>query len=183
MLLQRRQTSSARITWVVFDETTDTIIKRLPLVGLQLLITQSWCLETSFEDFEVEYKFLKAVIEGGIEARPDNLLIYATSNRRHLIKETWNDRSDMEHNGDIHRSDTLEEKLSLANRFGLAINFSSPNRKQYHEIVKTLADRAGIVMDESELYRKADAWEIRHGGVSGRAAQQFVNDLICSRKY
>ena len=138
--------------------------------------------DLSFEDFEVEYKFLKVVIEGGIEARPDNLLIYATSNRRHLIKETWNDRSDMEHNGDIHRSDTLEEKLSLANRFGLAINFSSPNRKQYHEIVKTLADRAGIVMDESELYRKADAWEIRHGGVSGRAAQQFVNDLICSRK-
>lgn len=136
--------------------------------------------DLSFEDFEIEYKFLKAVIEGGIEARPDNLLIYATSNRRHLIRETWNDRADMEHNGDVHRSDTLEEKLSLANRFGLAINFSSPNRKQYHEIVKTLADRAGIVMDESELFRKADAWEIRHGGVSGRAAQQFINDLVCT---
>lgn len=138
--------------------------------------------DLSFEDFETEYKFLKAVIEGGIEARPDNLLIYATSNRRHLIKETWNDRSDMEHNGDIHRSDTLEEKLSLANRFGLAINFSSPNRKQYHDIVKALADRAGIVMDEAEMFRKADAWEIRHGGVSGRAAQQFINDLLCFRK-
>ena len=138
--------------------------------------------DLSFEDFETEYKFLKAVIEGGIEARPDNLLIYATSNRRHLIKETWNDRSDMEHNGDIHRSDTLEEKLSLANRFGLAINFSSPNRKQYHDIVKTLADRAGVIMDEAEMFRKADAWEIRHGGVSGRAAQQFINDLICTQK-
>lgn len=137
--------------------------------------------DLSFEDFETEYKFLKAVIEGGIEARPDNLLIYATSNRRHLIKETWNDRSDMEHNGDIHRSDTLEEKLSLANRFGLAINFSSPNRKEYHTIVKTLADRAGIQIDEAELFRKADAWEIRHGGVSGRAAQQFINDLLCVR--
>ena len=110
------------------------------------------------------------------------VLIYATSNRRHLIKETWNDRSDMEHNGDIHRSDTLEEKLSLANRFGLAINFSSPNRKQYHDIVKTLADRAGVIMDEAEMFRKADAWEIRHGGVSGRAAQQFINDLICTQK-
>lgn len=136
--------------------------------------------DLSFEDFEIEYKFLKAVIEGGIEARPDNLLIYATSNRRHLIKETWNDRSDMEHNGEVHRSDTLEEKLSLANRFGLAINFSSPNRKQYHEIVKTLADRAGITMDEAELYRRSDAWEIRHGGVSGRAAHQFINDLLCT---
>lgn len=139
--------------------------------------------DLSFEDFEIEYKFFKAVIEGGIEARPDNLLIYATSNRRHLIKETWNDRSDMEHNGDIHRSDTLEEKLSLANRFGLAINFSSPNRKQYHEIVKTLADRAGIIMDEAELFRKADAWEIRHGGVSGRAARQFINDLLCTTNH
>ena len=136
--------------------------------------------DLSFEDFEIEYKFLKAVIEGGIEARPDNLLIYATSNRRHLIKETWNDRSDMEHNGDIHRSDTLEEKLSLANRFGLAINFSSPSRKEYHHIVRTLADRAGITMEDAELFRKADAWEIRHGGVSGRAAQQFINDLTCT---
>ena len=136
--------------------------------------------DLSFEDFEIEYKFLKAVIEGGIEARPDNLLIYATSNRRHLIKETWNDRSDMEHNGDIHRSDTLEEKLSLANRFGLAINFNSPSRQEYHRIVRTLADRAGITMEDAELFRKADAWEIRHGGVSGRAAQQFVNDLTCT---
>ena len=136
--------------------------------------------DLSFEDFEIEYKFLKAVIEGGIEARPDNLLIYATSNRRHLIKETWNDRNDMEHNGDIHRSDTVEEKLSLANRFGLAINFSSPSRKEYHRIVRTLADRAGIVMEDTELFRKADSWEIRHGGVSGRAARQFINDLACT---
>ena len=133
--------------------------------------------DLSFEDFEIEYKFLKAVIEGGVEARPDNLLVYATSNRRHLIRETWNDRSDMEHNGDVHRSDTMEEKLSLASRFGLAINFSSPGRQEYHRIVSTLARRAGVVMDEETLFRKADAWEIRHGGVSGRAAQQFVNDL------
>ena len=83
----------------------------------------------------------------------------------------------MEHNGDVHRSDTMEEKLSLASRFGLAINFSSPGRQEYHRIVSTLARRAGVVMDEELLFRKADAWEIRHGGVSGRAAQQFVNDL------
>ncbi len=137
--------------------------------------------DLSFEENEVEYKFLKAIIEGGVETKPDNVLIYATSNRRHLIRETWNDRSDMEHNGDVHRSDTLEEKLSLANRFGMAINFSSPNRKQYHEIVKALADRAGIAMAEAELFRKADAWEIRHGGVSGRTAQQFIRDLVCEQ--
>ncbi len=135
--------------------------------------------DLSFEDFEVEYKALKALIEGGLEARPANLLIYATSNRRHLIKETWNDRTDMEHSGDVHRSDTLEEKLSLANRFGLAINFSSPNRQQYHEMVLTLAQRAGVSMEKTTLFRLADAWEIRHGGVSGRTAQQFINDLVC----
>ena len=71
-----------------------------------------------FEEFEIEYKFLKAVIEGGVETKPDNILIYATSNRRHLIKETWNDRSDMESANGLHRSDTIEEKLSLVNRFG-----------------------------------------------------------------
>ncbi len=135
--------------------------------------------DLSFEENEVEYKFLKAVIEGGVETRPDNVLIYATSNRRHLIRETWNDRSDMEHHGDVHRSDTLEEKLSLANRFGLAINYSSPNRQEYHRIVRALAHRAGISMTDELLFRKADAWEIRHGGVSGRAAQQFILDLLC----
>ena len=134
--------------------------------------------DLSFEENEVEYKFLKAVIEGGVETRPDNILIYATSNRRHLIRETWNDRSDMEHSGDVHRSDTMEEKLSLASRFGLAINYSSPGRQHYHDIVLALARRRGVKEDdEAALLRRADAWEIRHGGVSGRAAQQFIDAL------
>ncbi len=89
--------------------------------------------DLSFEEHEVEYKFLKAVIEGGVETKPDNVLICATSNRRHLIQETWKDRNDMEFNGDVHRSDTMEEKLSLAARFGCAINYSNPDRKQYHD--------------------------------------------------
>ncbi|MBE5785719.1 MAG: ATP-binding protein [Clostridiales bacterium] len=134
--------------------------------------------DLSFEEHEVEYKFLKAVIEGGVETRPDNVLLYATSNRRHLVKETWNDRNDMEFQGDIHRSDTMEEKLSLASRFGIAINYSVPNREQYHNIVRGLAKRAGKVdMDEKELLLLANRWEIRHGGVSGRTAQQFINYL------
>ncbi len=133
--------------------------------------------DLSFEENEVEYKFLKAVIEGGVETRPDNVLIYATSNRRHLIRETWNDRSDMEHNGDVHRSDTMEEKLSLASRFGVAINFSAPTPKEYQQIVLALAQRAGVEMDERELLIQANAWEIRHGGFSGRTAQQFVHYL------
>ncbi len=134
--------------------------------------------DLSFEEFEIEYKFLKAVIEGGVETKPENILIYATSNRRHLIKETWNDRSDMEHDGDIHRSDTMEEKLSLASRFGVAINYSSPNREQYYDIVRGLAARAGrLDLPEEELLLLANRWEIRHGGVSGRTAQQFINYL------
>ena len=132
--------------------------------------------DLSFEENEVEYKFLKAVIEGGVETRPDNVLICATSNRRHLIRETWNDRNDMEFTGDVHRSDTLEERLSLAARFGCAINYSNPDRRQYHEIVKGIASRfEGIDVDEQTLIAEANKWEIRHGGISGRTAQQFVN--------
>lgn len=134
--------------------------------------------DLSFEENEVEYKFLKAVIEGGVETRPDNILIYATSNRRHLIKETWKDKSDMEFDGDVHRSDTMEEKLSLAARFGVAINYNAPNRQQYHDIVKGLAARQlQGDLSEEELIQLANRWEIRHGGISGRTAQQFINHL------
>ncbi len=134
--------------------------------------------DLSFEETELEYKFLKAVIEGGVETRPDNILIYATSNRRHLIRENWNDRNDMEFSGELHRSDTMEEKLSLAARFGVTVNFSAPNRKLFHDIVKELAKRRpNIHMDEEELLTLANRWEIRHGGISGRTAQQFINYL------
>ena len=134
--------------------------------------------DLSFEEHEVEYKFLKAVIEGGVETKPDNVLICATSNRRHLIQETWKDRNDMEFNGDVHRSDTMEEKLSLAARFGCAINYNNPDRKQYHDIVKGIASRCGdLGLTEEQLLLEANKWEIRHGGISGRTAQQFINYL------
>ena len=131
--------------------------------------------DLSFEENEIEYKYLKAVIEGGIETKPDNVLIYATSNRRHIIRETWKDRNDMEHNGDIHRSDTVEEKLSLASRFGIAINYSAPTRKEYHEIILKLAEKSGLKLDSDELLKAADTWELRHGGMSGRTARQFID--------
>lgn len=137
--------------------------------------------DLSFEEFEIEYKFLKAVIEGGVETKPDNILIYATSNRRHLIKETWHDREDMEHNEDIHRSDTMEEKLSLVNRFGLTIFFAKPNKADFNEIAVGLARRAGIeesVMTDEEICYEASRFEMRGGGLSGRTAQQFVNYLL-----
>lgn len=130
--------------------------------------------DLSFEEFEIEYKFLKAVIEGGVETKPDNILIYATSNRRHLIKETWNDRNDMEQDNGMHRSDTMQEKLSLVNRFGVTINYSKPSQKEYFDIVINLARRAGIRMSDEELKAEANKWELSHGGISGRTAQQFV---------
>ncbi|MFZ2942734.1 MAG: ATP-binding protein, partial [Latilactobacillus curvatus] len=134
--------------------------------------------DLSFEEFEIEYKFLKAVIEGGVETKPENILIYATSNRRHLIKETWNDRNDVENSNGMHRSDTMEEKLSLVNRFGVTINYSKPSQKEYFEIVFELARKAGIKMGEDELKLEANKWELSHGGISGRTAQQFINHLM-----
>lgn len=133
--------------------------------------------DLSFEEFETEYKFLKAVIEGGVETKPENVLIYATSNRRHIIKETWNDRDDMESRGGIHHSDTMEEKLSLVNRFGVTISYSKPTQKEYFNIVINLARRAGIEMSDDELCAEANKWELSHGGISGRTAQQFVTYL------
>lgn len=137
--------------------------------------------DLSFEEFEVEYKFLKAVIEGGVETRPDNILIYATSNRRHLIKENWSDRDDMETGNGMHRSDTMEEKLSLVHRFGVTISYSKPSQKEYFHIVTELARKAGITeiqMSDAALSAEANKWELSHGGISGRTAQQFVNYLL-----
>lgn len=132
--------------------------------------------DLSFEEFEIEYKYLKAVIEGGLETKPDNVLIYATSNRRHLIKETWNDRSDMD--VELHKSDTMQEKMSLVNRFGVTISFSRPSKKEFNHIVIELAKRyPEVKLTEEELCAEANKWEMSHGGISGRTAQQFINYL------
>ncbi len=134
--------------------------------------------DLSFEEFETEYKFLKAVIEGGVETKPENILIYATSNRRHLIRETWNDRDDIKIQNGMHQSDTMEEKLSLVNRFGVTISYSKPGQKEYFQIVIGLARRAGITLSDETLKAEANKWELSHGGISGRTAQQFINDLL-----
>lgn len=138
--------------------------------------------DLSFEEFEIEYKYLKAVIEGGMEVRPDNVLIYATSNRRHLIRETWSDRSDMSQD-ELHRSDTMQEKLSLVARFGVSINFSRPQKKGFDEIVSGLAKKhPEITLSEEELLMQANAWSIRNGGYSGRVAEQFIVHLLSLAK-
>ena len=132
--------------------------------------------DLSFEEFEIEYKYLKAVIEGGLEKKPENVLIYATSNRRHLIRETFKDKQDRDE--ELHVNDTVQEKLSLVSRFGVSIYFGSPDKKQFQQIVQTLADRYGVAMSEDELLLKANQWELSHGGLSGRTAQQFIDYLL-----
>ena len=133
--------------------------------------------DLSFEEDESDYKELKAMLEGALETRSDKVLIYATSNRRHLIRETWGDRSDMEYNEDIHRSDTMEEKLSLASRFGVTIYYPKPGPKDYLDIVRVLAARQGIELSGQELEDAARKWELRHGGMSGRTASQLITWL------
>ena len=134
--------------------------------------------DLSFEEFEIEYKFLKAVIEGGVETKPENILIYATSNRRHIIKEMWSDREDVIQQKGIHQSDTMEEKLSLVNRFGVTINYSKPMKKEFNHIVLELAHKNHIQMDDETLLAEANKWELNHGGTSGRTAQQFINHIL-----
>ncbi len=134
--------------------------------------------DLSFEGAETEYKYLKAVIEGDLEVRPDNVLIYATSNRRHLLRETFSDRKEID-DDDVHPVDTMAERRSLSDRFGLAIGYFKPDRQEYYNIISALAaQHPEITLSEEELFQKADQWEIRHGGRSGRTAQQFIDFLL-----
>ena len=133
--------------------------------------------DLSFEEFEIEYKYLKAVIEGGLERKPENVLIYATSNRRHLVREQWSDKNDRR-DDDLHTSDTVQEKLSLVARFGVSIFFVGPDKKEFRKIVLELAKRNQIQMEKSELLLQANQWEMTHGGRSGRTAQQFIDYLL-----
>ncbi len=126
--------------------------------------------DLSFETHEIEYKQLKSIIEGGLEAKPQNVLVYATSNRRHIIAETTADNQ----GSDLHRKETEAEKLSLANRFGLQILYMSPSNQEFKNIVLELAKRNNIMIPEDELLLKATQWEIRYGNLSGRTAEQFI---------
>ncbi|MDO4478260.1 MAG: ATP-binding protein [Lachnospiraceae bacterium] len=134
--------------------------------------------DLSFEEFEIEYKYLKAVIEGDLEKKPQNVLIYATSNRRHLVREDYSDKAGMRNDNDMHTSDTVQEKLSLSARFGVKVYFSAPDKKEFNNIVLSLAKRAGITMPEDQLLLEANKWEVAHGGFSGRIAQQFIDYLL-----
>lgn len=115
-----------------------------------------------------------------MERKPDNILIYATSNRRHLVRETFRDKADRDE--ELHTNDTVQEKLSLVARFGVTIYFGKPEKKEFQEIVRQLARRNGIEMPEDELLLEANKWELSHGGPSGRTAQQFIDFLMGRRE-
>lgn len=129
--------------------------------------------DLSFQKNDDNFSALKAILEGSVSARPKNVLIYATSNRRHLVKETFSDR---EGGDDIHRQDTVQELLSLSERFGITVLFSKPNKALYLDIVHSLAKRKGIEISE-ELDKRAEAFALRKGTRSARAAEQFTDIL------
>jgi predicted AAA+ superfamily ATPase len=132
--------------------------------------------DLSFEEHESIYKELKAVLEGGLEARPENVVIYATSNRRHLIVERFSDH-DSDPNDEIHHMDTVQEKLSLSDRFGIRLFFLSPDQQRYLEIIRTLAAQRGLAIETADLERRALQWATWQNGRSGRTARQFVDHL------
>ena len=132
--------------------------------------------DLSFEDSEVEYQYLKAIIEGGLGRRPANVLIYATSNRRDLISEKFSDKQ--ERDDQLHSNDTVQEKLSLVARFGVTIYYGSPSKKEFQEIVRILAEKYQVEMPEETLMAEAVKWELSHGGLSGRTAMQFITHLL-----
>ena len=130
--------------------------------------------DLSFNKNDDNFSMLKAALEGSASAKAPNAVIYATSNRRHIIKETFGDRV----GDDVHRNDTLQENLSLSERFGLVVYYSKPDKKLYLDIVHELAKRGGIEIDQNELDVKAEAFALRRGNRSARCAEQFIDSLM-----
>ena len=135
--------------------------------------------DLSFEDFEVEYKYLKAAIEGGLQEKPENVLIYATSNRRHIIKETFTER---EGGDDIHRNESIQEKISLSERFGLMVYYPKPTQIEFLDMALYLAELEGLNLEDDVIIAEAKKWGVSHGGLSGRTAEQFINFMKANMK-
>ena len=136
--------------------------------------------DLSFDENEIEYKYMKSVLEGGSEGKPDNVLFYATSNRRHIIQESWKDRGETVTDSlEIHTADTMNEKLSLSDRFGITIYYPKPGPEEYMDIVTSIAQKSGLKISKEKLRAEAMKWELRQKGRSGRTARQFVNDMLC----
>ena len=164
---------------------TKTQLKYLPEImdALRKFASKRFIIfldDISFEESESEYKYLKSAIEGGVASRPENVLIYATSNRRHLIRETWRDRAEQQ--DELYRDDSVNETISLSDRFGLIIHYYSPTQEEYLEIIKYMLGKQGIELDGEALRIEGLRWEMTHSGRNGRTAQQFVNYYLGQRQ-
>lgn len=129
--------------------------------------------DLSFEEFEVEYKALKSILDGGLEVKPDNVLFYATSNRRNIIKEVWQDQNMNE----LHSRDSINEKISLADRFGIKLFFDSMDQEQYFRLLENKAEAEGLDIPKEDLRAAAVKWEMSHTGRNGRIARQLLDYL------
>ncbi|MCL2111168.1 MAG: ATP-binding protein [Clostridiales bacterium] len=135
--------------------------------------------DLSFDENEHEYKLFKSIVEGRVAPRPQNAIFIVTTNRKNIVKDVWSDRGGED---DVRRRDNMEEKRSLSDRFGLTLVYPAPDKQEYLAIVRGIADRAGLSMPDEELAAEALKWEIRHGGRSGRTAQQFIDHMAGLRK-
>lgn len=162
-------------------EVAKSELKDLPEIVEQLRgLPQKFIIfvdDLSFEEDNDAFKALKVVLEGNLTARPQNVVVYATSNRRHLIREFFADRPTARDNEEIHAWDTMQEKLSFSDRFGLTLTFESADQKTYLQIVRHLAAQGGINIKPEDLEYQALQWATRHNGRSGRSARQFVDFL------
>ncbi len=147
------------------------LLSRLRGCGRRCLL---FCDDLSFDHEDTSYKSLKAVLDGGIEGRPENVLLYATSNRRHLLSR---DMIENERSTAIHPGEAVEEKVSLSDRFGLWLGFHNCDQETFHEIVAGYARRYGLDLPVEQLKAEANEWSITRGARSGRVAWQYIQDL------
>ncbi|MBR1735678.1 MAG: ATP-binding protein [Firmicutes bacterium] len=176
-LVNKYYSQGLRLIEITKDQIEDValIYSNLKTRGSKFIIFLD---DLSFDEHEIQYKYMKSLLEGGSENKPDNVLFYATSNRRHIIKEVWGDRQERGEDAEIHTQDTLNEKLSLSDRFGITITFPKPTPQQYIDIVKALASKNDIGVSDEILEREARKWELYQKGLSGRTAKQFINNFM-----
>jgi predicted AAA+ superfamily ATPase len=175
-LLQKYSDRGLRLIEVMKSELKDLpiIVDRLRDIPTKFIIFVD---DLSFEEDDEAFKALKVVLEGSVTARPENVAVYATSNRRHLVREFFADRPRPKDGDEVHTWDTVQEKLSFSDRFGLTLTFEPPNQEKYVEIVHHLAGLAGLAIEREDLEFRAKQWATRHNGRSGRTARQFIDFL------
>ena len=180
-LINEYHTQGLRLVEITKEQIAELpdILKLLRPRGRKFIV---YIDDLSFDENEIQYKYMKSLLEGGSEGKPDNVLFYATSNRRHIIQEKWSDRNTDSTVADIHTADTLNEKLSLSDRFGITITYGKPTPQEYVKIAIGLARKNGIDLSDDEIKQAALCWELNQKGMSGRTAKQFVENLMWEEK-